>query len=174
VASIPAGAKILTIDQALGFHPQWSTADRVLARQWIGETGVTDFYVPPSGGYVAGHGGPNRSLYRDVPVNGLVMHVGFLHVWPNDEDGGERIELSHSRGLVRRGSSSRRGEFGANGRTCPKCFIEGPEHLDECPDCGHDFAAARAASIARWHESQQRRAAGNGHPSEDSTRDDRR
>ena len=54
VASIPVGATILTAEEALEYFHQWTPSDRAIARTWIETTGVTDFYVPPSGGYVAG------------------------------------------------------------------------------------------------------------------------
>lgn len=162
MATIPAGATILTLEEALGYHRSWSSDDRATAAEWIARTGVTEFYVPPSGGYVAGHGGPNRG-FHDQPVNGLVMHVGFLHAWPNQADYGEdeRIELSNSRGETSRGSGSRASVLESSGETCPNChLLISRTRPDECDICGYDFAAARAASIARWHEAQRRRTEG--------------
>ena len=159
MASIPAGALILTMKEALNYWPQWTPRDRATAREWIEITEVTDFYTPPSGGYVAGHGGPNRSAYRDMPVNGLLMHVGFLHAWPNDVDalGDERIQLSN---FTATGISSQRHEqpHATPTKVCSQCNLAVPGHADECDNCGYDFAATRAASIARWHEFQRRRA----------------
>lgn len=157
VASIPAGAEILTLEEALNYFSQWTPSDRSTARAWVEWTGVTEFYVPPSGGYVAGHGGPNRSTYRDMPVNGLLMHVGFLHAWPNEAevDGDERIELSNGQGSTSTASGTRTsGEEDL--RICPRCNLAALGQVDECDNCGYDFAAARAASIARWHEAQRR------------------
>jgi hypothetical protein len=158
VASIPAGALILTEDEALSYFHQWSAADRALARHWIERTEVSEFYVPPSGGYIAGHGGPNRSAYRDMPVNGLVMHVGFIHAWPNDADvdGDERIELSISRGQLSRSPATRTAHAEDVPKICPKCHLDTFGAVDECENCGYDFVQARAASIARFHEFQAR------------------
>lgn len=156
MASIPAGALILTEDEALSYFRQWSAADRAVARHWIERTEVTEFYVPPSGGYIAGHGGPNRSAYRDIPVNGLVMHVGFIHAWPNDADGDERIELSNSRGELSRSPAARAAHADDVPKICPKCHLDTFGPVDECENCGYDFVQARAASIARFHEFQAR------------------
>jgi hypothetical protein len=163
VGSIPVDAKLLTLEEALTYFHQWTPADRTTARTWIETTGVTDFYVPPSGGYVAGHGGPNRSAYRDMAVNGLTMHVGFLHAWPNEAEAGgdERIELSSSRSSTivtsRRGTSPRE----ALSLPCPQCFVFAPMTFDECESCGYDLAAYRAANRAanraRWEELRRRR-----------------
>lgn len=103
MASIPRGALIRTLEEALCYFPQWTPSDRALARDWIERTEVTSFYVRSSGGYVAGHGGPNRSAYKEMPVNGLVVHVGLLHAWPNDAEVGsdERIAVSSFRGSSR-------------------------------------------------------------------------
>lgn len=153
MASIPTGAQILSLEEALTYFPQWTTADRATARHWVAETGVTDFYVPPSGGYVAGHGGPNRSAYSDIPVNGLVMHVGFLHAWPNDADidGDERIPLSNHRPATSTTTARPTTPTEDNSPACPSCHIASPRLADECEICGHDFAAAKAACIERFH-----------------------
>lgn len=158
MASIPAGSLILDQEAALSYFPQWSAGDRQLARQWIERTGVTDFYVPPSGGYIAGHGGPNRSPYRDIPVNGLVMHVGFLHAWPNyaDVDGDERIELSNFKGNSARVAGHRKTTPDRVPTICPQCRLDTFGAVDECENCGYDFAQAKAASIARFREFQTR------------------
>lgn len=163
MASIPVDATVLTAEEALDYFRQWTPSDRAIAQTWIENTGVTDFYVPPSGGYVAGHGGPNRSAYRDMAVNGLTMHVGFLHAWPNDAESGgdERIELSSSRGSNLRTSSGRatppRPVFL---QPCPRCFVSAPMTFDECESCGYDMAAYRAANRAanraRWEERRRR------------------
>jgi hypothetical protein len=162
VASLPVDATILSVEEALNYFHQWSPSDRATARTWIEATGVTDFYVPPSGSYVAGHGGPNRSAYRDMAVNGLTMHVGFLHAWPNDAESGgdERIELSSSRASTvvtsRRGTPPR----SVFEQPCPRCFVSAPMTFDECESCGYDTAAYRAANRAanraRWEELQRR------------------
>lgn len=159
MASIPAGALILTMEDALSYFSQWTPKDRMTAREWAEKTEVTEFYVPPSGGYVAGHGGPNRSTYRDMPVNGLLMHVGFLHAWPNDADigGDERIELSNYRGADGRSAATRTSPAEQPPRLCPSCHLDTFGAIDECENCGYDFAKARAESIARWHEWQERR-----------------
>lgn len=158
MASIPAGALILTQEEALSYFHQWSAGDRAVAREWIERTEVTEFYVPPSGSYVAGHGGPNYSAYRDMPVNGLVMHVGFLHAWPNEAevDGDERIELSNSRGASSRSAGTRSARVESSPRICPRCHLDTFGAVDECENCGHDFAQARAESIARFREAQAR------------------
>lgn len=62
------------------YFRQWSIKDRLIAKETIEEVGITQFYAPPSGGYVAGHGGGDCGLRKNVPVNGLVMHVGLLHL----------------------------------------------------------------------------------------------
>lgn len=154
MASIPAEAEILTLEEAVSYFSQWTPRDRILARKWIEATGVTDFYVPPSGGYVAGHGGPNRSAYRDMPVNGLVMHVGFLHAWPNDADvgGDERVELSNWRGTSSPLAGIRSAREEPELAFCPRCNLALLGNVDECESCGHDVAADRAATIARWLE----------------------
>lgn len=147
MASIPPGSLILDVEQALQYFPQWTPRDRKLAREWIDETEVTDFYVPPSGGYVACHGGPNLSAYSGVPVNGLVMHVGFLEVRPT-HGGGERVELSSSRGPGTRSASTRQSES-ASGQTCPQCRMVSPRHLDECDQCGNALSAPVDNLLAR-------------------------
>lgn len=93
-----------------------------------------------------------------MPVNGLVMHVGFLHAWPNDADAGrdERIELSHSRESRSVTARYRHQPSDASTKVCRQCNLIVPSQLDECDNCGHDFAAARAASIARWRQAHAR------------------
>lgn len=143
MASIPAGALILDSDEAMAYFRQWSIADRQLARMWIEKTCVTMFYVPPSGGYVAAHGGPNRSLWLDIPVNGLVMHAGFLHAWPNDHEISEdvRIPLSNYRSSNGGGVGSMRGTGAEDeGVHCPQCYLISPPTVGECDSCGYDLA----------------------------------
>lgn len=158
MASIPHGAEILTVEGALSYFHQWTAGDRVTARHWIDRTGVTDFYVPPSGGYVAGHGGDNRSVYREMPVNGLLMHVGFLHARPNfaDTAGDERIELSNYRPASAASRPRLMTRLEDHSPLCPRCRIATQRLGDHCDICGHDFAAARAAVIERFHAAKRR------------------
>lgn len=159
MASIPYGSLILDLEAALSHFPQWTASDRAKARTWIELTGVTDFYLPPSGGYVAGHGGPNRSAHRDIPVNGIVMHVGYLHAWPNDADigGDERIGLSSSR-EPSWGSTRQQQTSVEPTQVCTRCHLVVPGHLDECDNCGLDFVAEREACKERWRLGQSQRA----------------
>lgn len=159
MASIPPDSEILSVDEALTYFNQWTLKDRQIARQWIAKTGVTDFYVPPSDGYVAGHGGPNRSAFREMAVNGLVMHVGFLHAWPNDAEvyGDERIPLSHYREPTARSTTGAKRPIDLPPTICPQCHLDTFGAREECDSCGYDFAAAREASKARWRASMARR-----------------
>lgn len=138
MASIPAGALILTLEEALRYFPQWTPSDRTTALEWVEATGVTEFYVPPSGGYVGCHGGPNRSAFRDIAVNGLEMHVGFLLAWPNYA-AVKRIELSHSRGSGSVITTRGRIADDAETKLCRQCNLVVPRQLDECDNCGYDF-----------------------------------
>ena len=161
MASIPAGALILDLDEACRYFTQWTASDRAKARVWVEKTGVTKFYVPPSGGYAAGHGGPNHSSYTGIAVNGLVMYAGFLHAWPNmaDVGGDDRVELSCARGALSTSPGVRSPNVERAIRLCPKCNLDVLGASSECDSCGHDFEAARSASIARYHAAQERRGA---------------
>jgi hypothetical protein len=136
MASLPHGALILTREEAQRFFPQWSANDRRLAREAIDEVGVKEFYVPPSGGYVAGHGGGEYGMRPDVPVNGLVMHVGFLHLLPNLAEWGmdERRPLSKQRESPGSGGGARGHVEEEHPQLCPKCHCALPVHGD-CDFC---------------------------------------
>lgn len=86
------------------------------------------------------------------------MHVGFLLAWPSYA-AVKRIELSHSRGSGSVITTRGRIADDAETKLCRQCNLVVPRQLDECDNCGYDFEAARAASIARWHQAQQRASA---------------
>jgi hypothetical protein len=135
VASLPTGAIELTLEEAVRYFRGWSVADRQVARDAIARVGVTRFYSPPSGGYVAGHGGGSYGRREDEAVNGIVLYAGYLHLWPNLEEWqeDERIELSTSRGsLHRQGGPRRTGMLAL--ATCPRCHCELPA-VGGCDNC---------------------------------------
>lgn len=138
MASLPEGAIILTLEEATTYFRQWSIKDRLAVLEAIKDVGVTQFYAPPSGGYVAGHGGGDYGMRDNAPVNGLVMHVGFLHLWPNlsELDGDERRPLSNYRGESwRPPGGTRTYSADIENSVCEACFIELPA-TGVCGYCG--------------------------------------
>lgn len=128
MAGIPYGSIELDRDKALHYHHGWTEQDRQLARDAIAQTGVIDFYVPPSGGYVAGHGGGQFSYDVNYAVNGLYMHVGKLILFPNLWDEREEWELSQHRNAYRSVTGARTPDDEVNA-LCTRCFLY---HAGDC------------------------------------------
>lgn len=166
VAVIPPGAKKLELEEALRYHTAWTTHDRDQVRAALeaeypghrrGDVLFDDFvsqdhwpvalywYVPPSGGYVAGHTSAKSAMSRarvnalsrelgvkgptyfgdPVPANAVYLHAGYA-ILRADTDDPLRMDLSAAR------SNSRSGRI-AGARTapvCPDCFLV---HAGECP-----------------------------------------
>ena len=142
MAVIPKGAQELSYEDALRYHRSWTSEDRNRVRQGIEEHhfhGAPEFYapflrwyVPPSGGYVAGHIGkrdrPTTSQQRhgiEAATNDLVLYPGYVVLAANSP-APIRLELSAARmtGVLARSSVR------PDPPVCADCFLAhaGPCH----------------------------------------------
>lgn len=94
---IPEGSEELTFEQALGYHTAWTPDDRHVVRDLVvryfsdidpyrgaGEDStweVLTWYVPPSGGYVAGYRFRERGLWHS---NVIYLYPGYVSIHPED------------------------------------------------------------------------------------------
>ena len=117
----------MTLEEALRFHPAWGVEDRDVVRnlleEYFGELDLAAgdgsrvwenlrWYVPPSGGYVAGHLGRGT---LDGATNLAYFYAGFV-----------RLELSPSALTFELTARVAKGE-----RRPSRSYVENPI----CPDC---------------------------------------